>query len=155
MLLRHADLQFQVALAILEDFCFDNASRSRSQRPRYEASKAPVSHAWAYRDILDDALPALSFDQTRSDHFQNAMNRPRKGMSGIWLWGSLLKGGYDPFWSYAKTKRKEKAWGNALPQVKRIHEFTPVARCTPFPLFFCCEGYPKLLGWHAWFAHCA
>ncbi|OWM75261.1 hypothetical protein CDL15_Pgr023782 [Punica granatum] len=46
-------------------------------------------------------------------------------MSGIWLCGSLLKGGCDPFWSYAKTKRKEKAWGNALPQAKRIHKFTP------------------------------
>ncbi|OWM83594.1 hypothetical protein CDL15_Pgr004023 [Punica granatum] len=92
-----------------------------------EASKAPVGHARAYRDILNDALAALSiirrtrrlrtllvknamtrpqrpfssryrraaalvtrvgiflprFDQTQSDHFQNAMTRPQKGMSGV------------------------------------------------------------------------
>ncbi|PKI48988.1 hypothetical protein CRG98_030575 [Punica granatum] len=34
--------------------------RSHFRRPQCEASKAPVGHARAYRDILNDALAALS-----------------------------------------------------------------------------------------------
>ncbi|PKI55043.1 hypothetical protein CRG98_024569 [Punica granatum] len=36
---------------------------SRFRRPRCEASRGPVGHAWAYRDILNDALAALSVIQ--------------------------------------------------------------------------------------------
>ncbi|PKI75194.1 hypothetical protein CRG98_004418 [Punica granatum] len=41
-------------------FALAMRKRSHFRMPQYEASKAPVGHARAYRDILNDALAALS-----------------------------------------------------------------------------------------------
>ncbi|PKI72772.1 hypothetical protein CRG98_006857 [Punica granatum] len=44
----------------VESFCFGDANEIPFRRRQCEASKAPVSHARAYRDIFNDALAALS-----------------------------------------------------------------------------------------------